>query len=144
MSNVRLAKPQDLPELLKLIEPYFSPAFNWDETLFTSEFAHEQTWVLEEDSQIKAFACLRDAVEAWELSVLASHSSHREQGWMSLLLRDLIQRYSKQRHFWLEVHEKNLAAQKLYEKLGFQHDGNRGGYYRDGSSALLYSFPKKK
>jgi ribosomal-protein-alanine N-acetyltransferase len=142
---VRKATDRDLPDLLQLIKPFRSPAFNWSEELFRSEFSNVQTWVLEKDHQdIVAFACLRDAVDAWEISILATHQDYHGQGCMQALLEDLVRKFGGERHFWLEVHEKNVAAQKLYEKMGFQHDGHRGGYYSDGSSALLYSLPKKQ
>ncbi len=142
--KIRLASSRDLPQLLDLIRPYRSPAFNWGEDVFRQEFASSQTWVMERDSEIVAFACLRDAVDAWEISVLATHSESRGKGLMEALLKSLIERYGGERHIWLEVHEKNQAAQKLYEKLGFQLDAKRGGYYSDGSAALLYSLPKKQ
>jgi ribosomal-protein-alanine N-acetyltransferase len=141
--QIRLATNRDLPELLDLIRPFRSPAFNWSEDLFRSEFENVRTWVLEEDSEIVAFACLRDVYDAWEISVLATHQDHQEAGCMQKLLKGLIEKFGRERHFWLEVHEKNVPAQKLYQKMGFQHDGSRGGYYTDGSSALLYSLPKK-
>ena len=40
----------------------------------------------------------------------------------------------------LEVRESNLAARRLYEKLGFSCDGERSAYYRNPvEKALLYS-----
>ncbi|MEM1104938.1 MAG: GNAT family N-acetyltransferase [Pseudomonadota bacterium] len=41
----------------------------------------------------------------------------------------------------LDVSEANRPARALYEKLGFQVDRVRQGYYRDGSSALVMSRP---
>jgi ribosomal-protein-alanine N-acetyltransferase len=38
----------------------------------------------------------------------------------------------------LEVREDNTPAIALYESAGFARVGRRGGYYRDGSAALLY------
>lgn len=142
-TRIREATSRDLPQILQLIRPFRSPAFNWNEELFRLEFANSHTWILEEGSEILAFVCLRDAVDAWEISVLATHEKHQGQGCMQALLKDLIQRFGYERHFWLEVHEKNLPAQKLYQKMGFQLDAKRGGYYSDGSAALLYSLPQK-
>jgi RimJ/RimL family protein N-acetyltransferase len=46
----------------------------------------------------------------------------------------------------LEVRKSNVAAIKLYEKFGFEVDGERKKYYRDnGEAALLMScFLKSK
>lgn len=38
---------------------------------------------------------------------------------------------------WLEVRRGNTPAIALYQRLGFQQDGVRPGYYRDGEDALL-------
>ncbi len=140
---VRRAKGSDLASLLEIIEPFVSPAFNWTEALFCAEFDYADTWVLEVDSDIQAFCCLRDAVDAWEISVLATKKSCQGQLLMQTLLREIFRQNGRERHYWLEVHEANVGAQKLYEKLGFQRDGARGGYYSDGSAAFLYSLVKE-
>lgn len=141
--EVRLAIKEDLPQLLALIRPFRSPAFNWDEASFRSEFANAETWVLVNETEILSFVCMRDVGDAWEISILATRQQSQKQGWMEALLRNLMDRNGSERQFWLEVHEKNQSAQKLYEKLGFRNDGRRGGYYSDGSAALLYSFQNK-
>ncbi len=145
-TQIRLAKDADLVPLLELIRPYLSPGFNWREEIFRNEFAFTQTWVIVDEQksnqQILAFCCLRDAVDAWEISVLATHTDHRQNGHMQSLLTGVIAKLGRERHFWLEVHEANLSAQKLYEKIGFQRQGQRGGYYTDGSAAYLYTLPR--
>ncbi len=140
---VRRADSHDLEELIELIQPHLSPGFHWPEENFRSEFAYAQTWVIEQDSKIRAFCCLRDVVDAWEISVLATRKDAHQKGWMKKLLTEIMKRYGRERHYWLEVHETNVAAQKLYEKMGFTRDGARGGYYSDGSAAFLYSLRHK-
>ena len=39
----------------------------------------------------------------------------------------------------LEVRADNAAAVRFYEKSGYQHVGQRPGYYQDGATALLFS-----
>jgi ribosomal-protein-alanine N-acetyltransferase len=141
--KVRPSRPGDLAEILELIRPFESPAFHWPEDIFRSEFASSQTWVLEEDHEIRAIACLRNAVEAWEISVVATKQEYQGQGLAAGLLKWLLDHLGQERQFWLEVHETNLAAQKLYRKLGFRNEGRRGGYYRDGSAALLLNWTRK-
>jgi [ribosomal protein S18]-alanine N-acetyltransferase len=140
---VRQAVDSDLDSLLELIKPYLSPGFNWREEMFRHEFAYTQTWLIHEREQVLAFCCLRDAVEAWEISVLATHTDFRKKGHMQALLYEVFQRVGRERHYWLEVHESNVSAQRLYEKIGFQREGARGGYYTDGSTAFLYTLPKQ-
>jgi ribosomal-protein-alanine N-acetyltransferase len=141
---IRRARSEDLPALLQIIAPLKSTAFNWSEDNFLNEFSFAHTWVYCKDEQILAFICLRDANVAWEISVLAAASKWQRRGVMEAFLCKLfaiLADRGDQRHFWLEVHESNVAAQKLYLKLGFQNDGRRGGYYSDGSAALLMSRP---
>jgi ribosomal protein S18 acetylase RimI-like enzyme len=140
---IRLARSSDLGEILDLITPFRGPAFNWSEDLFRTEFAFAKTWILQDEEGISAFCCLRDAGDAWEISVLATRQDRQQQGCMKKLLGEIVAMRSQERHLWLEVHEKNTGAQKLYEKLGFQKSGARGGYYSDGSTAFLYSLTKR-
>ncbi len=137
----RRAIRTDLAALNDIIEPYLGPAFNWPPINFNAEFEFAETWAFEVDDEIKAFVCVRNAFEAWEISVLATRLSDRRKGLMEKLLSATIEHYGRQRHFWLEVHESNLGAQAFYEKIGFKKEGRRGGYYSDGSSALLYTLP---
>ncbi len=141
--QARLAKDRDLPALLEIIAPYFSPGFHWSPDVFRTEFGNTDTWVLENERGIVAFCCLRDVVDAWEISVVATRSSEQGKGYMQSLFQELFRLNGRRRHYWLEVHEKNVGAQKLYEKIGFKRDGSRGGYYSDGSTAFLYSLGRE-
>lgn len=141
--QVRVATDDDLNSLLELIAPFVSPGFNWTESLFRAEFDFTDTWVLEDGGVIQSFCCLRDVVDAWEISVLATRKSAQKRGYMEALLKGVFDLNGRRRQYWLEVHEKNVPAQKLYEKVGFQRDGARGGYYSDGSTAFMYSLARK-
>lgn len=139
---IRSYLPTDEKQVLEIVKPQISTAFFWPDDQLRGELVISRTQVLEIPGQIAAFVCLRDAVDAWEISVLGTHPNHQKQGHMEKLLRQVIQQFGSQRQLWLEVHEKNLKACNLYEKLGFKRQGARGGYYKDGSAALLYTrFP---
>ena len=142
--NIRRAEKSDHESLLALIKPFQSTQFNWSKPLFSSEFSSTECWVLEVQGEIQSFVCLRDAVDAFELSVLATRKGSHGKGYMSSLLYHIQELYGSERQLWLEVHESNGPAQKLYEKLGFQMTGRRGGYYQDGSQAFLYTFNRVK
>jgi ribosomal-protein-alanine N-acetyltransferase len=145
MAQIRRAVFTDEAALLELIAPHQSPAFHWPKDQFMSEFQSAETWILTDkisgSERIEAFICVRDAVQAWELSVLATRKESQGRGFMKALLQAVISEYGNQRQLWLEVHEHNLAARKLYEKCGFEPQGKRSAYYRDGASALLYTRP---
>lgn len=140
--TLRKASFADEDELLKIIEPLRGPAFNWTTDSFLSEFQQAETWLLCQGSQIVAFACLRDVDPAWELSVLATRKEFQGQGAMEQLLSSLSNTHGQERELWLEVHENNLAARNLYQKLGFISQRTRLSYYSDGASAILFSKPR--
>lgn len=139
--NVRRAHRGDLREINQMIEPYLGPAFNWPPVIFEGEFEYAETWILEDEGGLRAFICVRNAFEAWELSILATRIEDLRKGYMRRLLGQIITLYGRKRQYWLEVHESNLKAQAFYASLGFRKEGRRGGYYTDGSAALLYSLP---
>jgi ribosomal-protein-alanine N-acetyltransferase len=142
--QIRRAHFDDEASLLDLIADHQTAAFYWPQDQFLSEFQTAQTWVLTVENRIEAFVCVRDAADAWELSVLATRKNCEGQGHMKTLLRAIISEYGHQRQLWLEVHEKNGAARKLYEKCGFESQGRRPSYYRDGAAAILYTRPLGK
>jgi ribosomal-protein-alanine N-acetyltransferase len=135
--KIRRAQTFDCERIQEIINPYLGPAFNWPPESFQSEFAFAETWVLEVKGQLEAFVCVRNAISAWEISVLGTRKESRKMGFMKKLLSGVIDHYGRKRQFWLEVHEANQPAQSLYKSMGFQFEGRRGGYYQDGSSALL-------
>ena len=81
----------------------------------------------------------QDISQALEIRFLATHPRFQGRGVMTEVLRYFQEKVSKNRSIWLEVHEKNISACKLYEKMDFKRVGVRKAYYRDGSSAFLYS-----
>ena len=137
--QIRRATFADEVQLLELLRPLQSPSFHWPADNFLSEFQACETWVLATEELIEAFICVRDAVDAWELSVLGTRDSSQGKCRMSALLKAVIERYNCERQLWLEVHENNTSARKLYEKCGFESQGQRLSYYRDGAAAILYT-----
>jgi ribosomal-protein-alanine N-acetyltransferase len=80
---------------------------------------------------------VRDEVH---ISNIAVHPEWRGQGLGALLLLHML--FHALEHeavvVQLEVRENNVAAQRLYERFGFEKVGRRKKYYRDtGEDALL-------
>jgi len=97
--------------------------------------------IFEEPESIAGFAVARAGGEEWELENIVVRSAAQRAGHGAELLTELIERVrvSGAKHFRLEVRESNLAARRLYEKLGFRVEGRRRGYYRDpAEDAILY------
>lgn len=84
--------------------------------------------------------------DAWELLFVFVSKNARNQGLGRELMKDLIFRSKEsaasQSHndakIFLEVRKSNIAAQKLYEGLGFNLVTQRKKYYQDGEDAYVY------
>lgn len=113
--------------------------FYWPQDLLGAEMATSEALGVFEGESLVGFVLYREVPEAWEISLVASHPQYRRRGYMESLLTQLIAAKGQERELWLEVHEENVPAQKLYEKLGFKEVGRRPRYYKDGATAILYS-----
>ena len=90
--------------------------------------------------QIQGFVLFRRGETETEITVLATRTGQERQGVMVRILEDFLAMEDLAgREVWLEVQEKNLGAQKLYEKLGFKKVNERPRYYRDEGAAWLYT-----
>lgn len=82
-------------------------------------------------------------VDEAHIATIASHPEYRGCGlgeWLMVALLDKAQERGA-RVATLEVRASNLAAQKLYDKLGFDVVGMRRKYYRDGEDGLIMTTP---
>lgn len=130
-------------ELRKIVEAIvhkqgLHPGFYWPTEQLLAEIATAEGLVLLDQGLVKSFVLYRCMPDIWEISVVATHPLYAGQGFAEILLRSMV----KNKHnnsIWLEVHCENCSAQKLYEKVGFKKVGERPRYYRDGSTAYLYS-----
>lgn len=90
---------------------------------------------------LRAYIMLHELPQAWEILHLASHPDYWGRGLMQRLLRHCQQTYAESsKPLWLEVHEQNARAIRLYEQLGFINVGRRNHFYEDGGAALLYTY----
>ena len=142
MPKIRLARPEDLPQIL-FIERLSFPT-PWSPLLFWAEFKKKGAyfWVLEDEGQILGYLCFWFWAKEAHLVNIAVRPERRREGWASLMMRWFL-RFVKRKgaqKVYLEVRESNLAAQKLYRKFGFRIDGRRKAYYSDTKEdALLMS-----
>jgi len=115
------------------------PQFYWPADLLGAEMATADGVGVFEADELRGFVLYREMPGAWEISLVASHPRFRRQGYMEKLFAHLVAAKGQERELWLEVHEENVPAQKLYEKLGFKEVRRRPRYYKDGATAILYS-----
>jgi len=126
--------------------------FSWSVESLQTEWNEAECFVLVSAGQIVAYASLRPAGDAREITCLAVRPRTQRKGWGGLLLQSLFEQFENDaighgqsggdsviRELWLEVHDQNLAAQELYNRQGFMVTGRRNKYYPDGGAALLMS-----
>ncbi|MGZ3775442.1 MAG: GNAT family N-acetyltransferase [Pseudobdellovibrionaceae bacterium] len=132
------------PAMRALVEAIHSsqgllPQFYWPRDLLGAEMATAEGFGIFVEEQLAGFILYREIPDAWEISLVASHPLFRRQGYMEKLFVYVVAAKGHGRQLWLEVHEENVSAQKLYEKVGFREVGRRPRYYMDNATAVLYS-----
>lgn len=96
------------------------------------------------ESKLCGFVVARIVADECELENIVVASVAARQGIGSALLNELAQtaRDRGVKRIFLEVRESNLPARSLYQRFGFQCDGERSAYYSDPvEKAILYSLP---
>ncbi len=104
------------------------------------EAADHRLVVAEEAGAFVGFAAVRVVVGEAELDAIAVEPSARGGGRGRSLLVSVIDalRADGVTRLGLEVRAGNVAARRLYERLGFVEEGVRRRYYESGDDAVLY------
>ena len=140
---IRRAHPSDLSQIFEIHLKSVAAAgpvcgAAWTEDQFLAEMNVSQVWLAQDlDGKAHSFVFCRENGVAHEITQLATDPDYWRQGHMRSLLVKIAEELSSP--FWLEVHEMNLPACRLYESFGFIKVGSRRRYYSDGGSAVLYS-----
>lgn len=112
----------------------------WNQGQFLDELSRAKSVGYFEGDDLRAFILFRVYEGDAEITLLVTHPGFRRKGYMKVLLGHLMEKTHQIKSLWLEVHEKNDPAQRLYQSLGFLKQGLRPRYYRDGGSALLLEY----
>ena len=101
--------------------------------------------VKNEENEILGFAGIKIILDEAEIMNIATKKACRNQGIGKLLLdRIILEAKNKNiRKINLEVNENNSIAIHLYEKFGFNKDGERKNYYRDQNAILMSKILEK-
>nr|BFD59241.1 hypothetical protein CKG001_13480 [Bdellovibrio sp. CKG001]BFD62618.1 hypothetical protein BdHM001_12990 [Bdellovibrio sp. HM001]BFD67391.1 hypothetical protein HAGR004_24130 [Bdellovibrio sp. HAGR004] len=142
--HIEVLKGSHKPAMRSLVDAIHQeqgllPQFYWPNDLLGAELATAEALGVFEGETLTGFVLYREVPDVWEISLVATHPQHRRRGYMEKLLAHMIAAKGQGRSIWLEVHEENVSAQKLYEKLGFREVRRRPRYYKDGATAILYS-----
>ncbi len=143
---IRRLESSDVAEIFLILrELYEAPAFplggSWNESLLMRELESGSGLGFFEGSELQAFVLFRRAGGISDISILGTRRGSQRKGFMRQLLKNLTESAKASgEKVWLEVHADNIAARKMYESLGFLISGERRAYYRNGASAVLYTY----
>ena len=136
---IRPATPDDVPSI-RALERQAESAAHWAEREYDALFAPDAPTRIaliamdEADiGQVRGFVIARCALDYWEIENVVVAREAQRLGIGTKLIRELLRRAhaAGATSVLLEVRESNLAARKLYEKLGFSKEGRRSDYYHE-------------
>lgn len=138
--ELRRIDPRDLGDVLE-IERVSYPA-PWSRAMFAAELAKPGSLALGaylESGELVGYAVASRYVDAWHVMNVAVAPAYRRRGIASVLLERLLEVTGDdpRRGHTLEVRVSNVAAIRLYERLGFERKGVRRAYYTDNREDAL-------
>jgi [ribosomal protein S18]-alanine N-acetyltransferase len=146
MAAVRIAVSADLPGIIEIASASDAAA-HWPvqeyEKVFATDASQDRILlVIERNEQVQGFIMGHSTSPDWEIENFAIRPDWQKRGLGGQLLcgfLDLARQSGTAQTVYLEVRESNLAARKLYEKMGFAQVGRRKVYYHQPpEDALIY------
>jgi len=133
----------DLPAVLEIERRAFAQP--WSRAFFEKELStpFAQLTVAVDHSSNRAvlvgYSCRWRVTDEVHLLNVAVHQSRRGSGVGRTLVEAVIDegRATRARTMFLEVRAGNVAARRLYRRLGFRDLGVRRGYYGPGQDAIV-------
>tara|TARA_B100001248_G_C27382502_1_gene457791 strand:+ start:205 stop:633 length:429 start_codon:yes stop_codon:yes gene_type:complete len=104
----------------------------WNEKFFFNIFLNKNIFFLSSYRSSHGYLIFRKILDEYEILALATNIKNFRKGIASKLLKRLIEKAKKEdiNKVFLEVSENNIAAIKLYLKMGFCKLGCRKNYYK--------------
>jgi len=130
--SLRPAEPGDVESLVAI--DAVNPG-SWSGDRFSRSLAGEANTqallVAQRNGTVDGFIAYSRVLDEISVHNIAVRASCRERGLGSFLLAGLLEREKPLgvSRCLLEVRVSNKAARRLYEKLGFEQDGERRNYY---------------
>ena len=138
---------EDIDDILLIEHESFSVP--WSREAFESELlknALSVYLVAEIKNEIIGYGGMWLILDEAHITNVAVRLSSRGNGVGERLVEFLIDKASKSgaRSMTLEVREGNVAARRLYEKMGFFVEGIRPGYYQDNKEDALIMWKREE
>lgn len=132
--QIRRMTLEDLPSVVALDQLSFT--LPWPERSFRFELTDNpasRCWVAEVDGRLVGMIVAWLLVDEAHIATLATHPDHRRQGIARKLLEYALRYMSREGAVtsFLEVRERNTAAQEMYRGFGYEEVGRRKRYYKD-------------
>ena len=143
LAEIEVLTLRHLPELTAIMDEVYRRAITpigglWTRDLLKQELDIGQgLGLVVEGFGLASFVLFRLYEKHREITVLATHPDRHRKGDMHFLLTTMLEKRTPGEGIWLEVHDRNAVALKLYDSMGFAQVGRRPKYYRDGGDALL-------
>ena len=121
---------EDMPVVLELENAAFTDP--WPPEAFSDDII-ETGYLLLRDDVIIGYSFVIMVMDECSLINVAVSPGEQQKGYGLFMMRELIAKLHKEqkiRYYYLDVRSSNIAAQRLYTKLGFKQLGIRKGYYR--------------
>jgi len=133
-----------LPEVILLEKEIFSD-FIWPQSLFFCEINLNPSglyFVALDDNKVIGYGGMWVKLRQCHITTLGVHKDYRKRGIGLLLMVKLLKEAIKHKAGYsiLEVKKTNIAAQKLYEKLGYKQIGTRHKYYIEDNEDGIVMF----
>ncbi|MDQ6952596.1 MAG: ribosomal protein S18-alanine N-acetyltransferase [Mariprofundaceae bacterium] len=126
--NYRMGSIDDIDAIFALNQQRFSEAWS-KKSLLGVMLAGFDLYVCEHESSLIAYLLSQDVLDEVHIMQIAVQPLFQRQGIGRQLTQYLLRDKSEHILILLEVRASNVAAQAMYQNLGFQHIGRRKGYY---------------
>lgn len=139
MIKIRKANINDLKEIYRIEKESFPDPYPYG--LLKAFLFHPGVYlvaIVEEKIVGYCIGIIRNE-DIGHIISIAVDKNYRRRGIGTILLRNTINELMKlgARKIRIEVRESNIAAIKLYEKIGFREKEKIYGYYSDGETAIV-------
>ena len=136
----RMARPDDIEEILAIDEASFHKSWSKEFLEYKVKFKSFFLLVAVIDEKIIAYIAADLSNKETEIIRLAVAPDMRRCGIAEKICRKFIDNLKKTKlsdKLWLYIRESNIAAIKLYEKLGFEHVATDKGYYYEEDALVM-------
>ncbi len=136
-TEIREMKIEDISTIMILEKELFSTA--WEEEMFREEIHNQYAYVLELKNKIIGYICGWKLLDEFNITNIAIATDYQRKGFGKALVQFLMSKLLDEKCFlfFLEVRKSNLAANKLYEMMGFRIIGSRKNYYHSPQEDAL-------